>query len=577
MKPYILFRTILILVMFAAGATINPQSSTHYMNIEGFWEGEFMPGNNLVLILTFTDDNAEGINGSIQLYQDGIRVQDDPLGTISFSIDQLSFIIEAKDTPFKGTVDSENQKITGEFIFPDGSVHDVSVSKVTKPSFGDLENPTAERSIAVSMDQKYSIAQLQNDFAYLKSIIETTHPQPYQYTSQEQYDSLYQSLLLQINIPMTEDKFFRIIAPYVAEVHCSHTGTRMSSAFTRELNVTEHLIPFEMYFNNSQAYIITDYTANPKIEPGMRIVSINGVPVNEICERLMQCIPSDAYNETYKAFEINTNFSLNYSLYIETSEQYTIECLTDEGTPVITQLPGFTTEMFTTARTKMNPDIATVNPFPFQFEILSNQDIGLLKIPHFQASDFNQYKNFLQETFALLHTDNIQNLIIDLRGNRGGHPFFAAELLSYLAKDELVYFELPEEPGEMVPLYEPIQPKQESFHGEIYILVNGGCLSTTGHFLSLVRYHQLAILIGEEPGGTFYCNDGSMQVDLPATQIVLNLPQITFQTAVEDISRGDPLLPDYEVSPTLEDILNNRDSILEYAIQQIRHDNQKIQ
>ena len=79
----------------------------------------------------------------------------------------------------------------------------------------------------------------------------------------------------------------------------------------------------------------------------------------------------------------------------------------------------------------------------------------------------------------------------------------------------------------------------------------------------------MAILIGEEAGGSFYCNDGSKQLALPNTRIELNLPQLTFQTAVAGYEKGDPLLPDHYVKPSLEDLLSGRDAEMEYAMQLI--------
>jgi hypothetical protein len=76
----------------------------------------------------------------------------------------------------------------------------------------------------------------------------------------------------------------------------------------------------------------------------------------------------------------------------------------------------------------------------------------------------------------------------------------------------------------------------------------------------------LGRLIGEESGGSFYCNDGSIQLTLPETGIRFNLPRVTFQTAVSGFKKGEPLLPDHTVKPTFDDLLNGRDAVMEYTM-----------
>jgi hypothetical protein len=99
----------------------------------------------------------------------------------------------------------------------------------------------------------------------------------------------------------------------------------------------------------------------------------------------------------------------------------------------------------------------------------------------------------------------------------------------------------------------------------LYVLVDGGCLSTAGHLISLIKYHTPAMFIGEEPGSTFRCNDFSMQVTLPHTSLEANIPRMTFETAVEGFREGDPFPVDYPVSFTISDVVDGIDRSLELS------------
>jgi hypothetical protein len=392
----------------------------------------------------------------------------------------------------------------------------------------------------------------------------------YLYTSRESFDRLFESTFKSIEHEMTEAEFFRMMAPVVAKVRCSHTGIRFSDEFATAMNKRRSLIPVDINFINEQAFVITDYSQNSMIEPGMRVLSINGTPASDIWDRLVSSIPSDGFNETHKIYEINANFPYVYSLYVNNSEQFDLECLTSTGKEVRVELAGQSARMLEESMRSAHPERYPTATLPITLRTISETRTAILSVMGFWAPDPEQYNDILKDLFTKMEVEGIQHLIVDVRGNKGGHPFYAAELLSYLAPSDFVYFELPEEKGEFAPLYEPIRCKDEAFNGDIYVLINGGCLSSTGHFLSLVKFHRMATLIGEESGGSFFCNDGSIQRTLPETGIKLNLPQTTFQTAVSGFEKGDPLLPDYPVKPTLEDILNGRDAQLEYALRLIK-------
>jgi hypothetical protein len=169
------------------------------------------------------------------------------------------------------------------------------------------------------------------------------------------------------------------------------------------------------------------------------------------------------------------------------------------------------------------------------------------------------YMAELTRIFSQLKSQSVGSLMLDLRGNPGGHPIFAAQLLSYLVDEDFTYFKRNPKATEFEPLYMPMHPDPNRFKGNLYVLVDGGCLSTTGHLISLIKYHTDARFIGEEPGSTFICNDYSIRVSLPHTGIEANIPRLTFETAVEGFQQGNPFPLDYPVQFSIADIVNGID------------------
>jgi hypothetical protein len=105
-----------------------------------------------------------------------------------------------------------------------------------------------------------------------------------------------------------------------------------------------------------------------------------------------------------------------------------------------------------------------------------------------------------------------------------------------------------------------MQPNPNNFEGNVYMFINGGCLSTTGHFISLSKYLTDTKFIGEAPGSTYRCNDFSTQITLPNTGIEVNIPRTTFETAVSGVAAKEKFEIDYPIEISIKDILRGKDS-----------------
>lgn len=569
----VFLRLCIVLVLFILPfKKVIPQNAYNHQLVEGFWEGEFMPGNEFLLMLSFQTQNGK-LSGRILLFQGEKQIQDDELTRIRVDKDRLSFFIEAKQTVFDGKIEAEKGQISGDFKFPDGSVQSLLVKSVEYPSKGDLAEKPEPKSYHSTLHRKYASDQLKVDFNYLRNQLEATHPQLYFFSSKQDFDSLFDATMNQIHSEMTEDQFLRLIAPVLARVRCSHTGVRFSNAFLEALNHTPAFLPLDIHFFENKAYIINDYSQGVPIGVGVRVLSVNGKSMLSLQKQLFSCISSDGFNQTSKLYEMNTSFPYVYSQYIGIYDQFEVECLDSEGKKFVVTLPAITGSLLEEAQRQTYPGRFPSDTLPLRLVIDDESGVAILSVKGFWAPDWNQYSSFLSTSFDKIQREDIRHLIIDVRGNRGGNPFFAAELISYLTSSDFRYFELPRDKGEFAALYQPLSPKEEAFAGDVYVLVNGGCLSTTGHFLSLVKYNRIGVLVGEEPGSSFYSNDRSLRLALPETKIQFNLPQTTYQTAVRGYEYGDRLMPDYFVVPTLEDVLCGKDVQMEYAFKLMQKKN----
>ena len=77
----------------------------------------------------------------------------------------------------------------------------------------------------------------------------------------------------------------------------------------------------------------------------------------------------------------------------------------------------------------------------------------------FVNQEDNDYFKFLDTFFNEVQKESIENLIVDLRGNQGGHPDYSFDLLKYFFDKEFIYFS--DEVGN--ELCYPIQPHALTF------------------------------------------------------------------------------------------------------------------
>ncbi len=558
------------LLLSAGCATEDP--APEWDRVVGFWEGAFMPesGMNLTLVLHLFRDADERPQARVLLWEDSTQIQDDPLTRIRLNEDALSFYIEAKDTPFEGTLHPDSLRIEGRFLFPDGSAHPVRVRKVERPSLGDLR---ADSSLEFkdALHAVFTPAQLQEDLRFLRQALERDHPGLYAFLDQEAFDGQYADLYRSLDAPMPEGAFPRHIAPLVAAIRCAHTGVRPSDAFSNALERERRYFPFVVRMIDGRLFVLEGPGEAAPVVPGSEVVSINGVPAATLLSDLSARVPADGYNETYKVFQVNHAFPRLYAAYLGQPDRFELALRAPDDRRYTVEGAGLPFEEVGPRYPSVHPAITQGGALPLAFRTVDEADTGILAVGAFAAPDPERFMAYVADVFDELARKGIGHLILDLRGNSGGYPLLAADLLSYLADSAFVYFaQVDGAPVAFPGLYQPQPPRKTRFAGDVYILADGGCVSSAAHFISLVRYHGWGILVGEETGGTFYCHDNSVQVALPRTGIRVNIPRTAYQTAVSGYARGAGIRPDHPVAPTLQEVLDGVDAVMDYTLRLIR-------
>jgi hypothetical protein len=416
------------------------------------------------------------------------------------------------------------------------------------------------------------------------------HPGMYRYHTKADFKSYVDSVTSTITDSLTELQVYRKFKPIVSRIGCLHTGLKHIHQFDSAAN----LFPFQLYFVEQRAYLIDKY-------PGAEVVSINGRSIPELLNILLPAIPSDGYNMTMKYRSLYHSFPTWYRSMVEVADSFVVTCkqpaLQTFTVPAVTYntiaRSGFLNEEFS---------------FPKQLEFSITDSIGRLTIHSFARSDIKkskqQFQPFIKDAFKQLRSVN--NLIIDLRYNTGGSDANAAYFTSYFFDKPYRYWDRIEVTpaiaksikGIFTLFYrKPVQkdslwlwrkartakdfnfytlqrPAKNNYKGNVYVLINGFCMSSCADASAVLAHNKKAIFIGEETGGGYQGNTSGMMpvATVTPTNLQLTVPLQKYVNAVDpSVWVGRGTLPHYPINPTVKDIIEQKDLAMEKAVGLIRN------
>lgn len=416
----------------------------------------------------------------------------------------------------------------------------------------------AENDTIKSIFQTLPLKEYQQDFNKMVDLLLETHPQPNAFTSKDSIENLINIQYHKINDSTTLGRFLWICQEVVAAVNCGHTWI-----WSYDLNNLPKSVgfPLNVKYVGSKLYIIDAKNNSNRVSAGNEILTINGVKVETLQKEIFKHLPSDGFNESNKHENTNLLFSSFCAMYFDFPTSYTVSVHKDRKTDEIKLEEG---ENFEPTKTFLDD---CENRLCFDTNVESNTAIITIRSFAYYGKDLPIFKSFIDSCFNQIKENEIENLIIDLRNNGGGDPFCGSYLIQYIADKSYTYFH--KDVWVHANLKKTIHPIANGFKNKPYILTNGLCFSTTGHFCSIVKENNFGILIGDETGGTYTCNDNSKIHTLENTKLLLKVARSTYYTSASTFTNKQGIIPDYYVIPGIDDILINSDTVLNYTLKLI--------
>lgn len=437
-----------------------------------------------------------------------------------------------------------------------------------------------------------TVPELQKDLEILTTTLQEVHTGLYEFNSAAAWKQYIDSTKKQIQGPMTELSFFKLLVPVIAHIHCLHTNISLSEDTRKILGETMRCLPVSIRIIDDKIYVSQCFQQTDTGIIGSELMSIDDQPAHTMVARLRALLPADGYNETHKNHLLQTPlFREAYALFIDQRENFRLRVKSN----------GVTKEFLLHAVSETQLQGPEVNlPLPFISLAYVNGTTAVITL-RTMAAESGQFSDSLRSIFTRLQRQGCKNLIIDIRDNGGGNDTNVRNLYSWVAtaafkqlqsadmiKQRFQYLRYCDDANEFTAMHgiktsqgynvnyrypgtALTPPKADAFKGRIYVLFNGGTASAASELAALLKSNQRAICIGEEAGGNYYGATGGIfaWMTLPASGLKIRIPAIRIYTDVKNSADQPPgrgCMPDYAVVATMEEWLGHRDPPMDLAL-----------
>jgi C-terminal processing protease CtpA/Prc len=409
--------------------------------------------------------------------------------------------------------------------------------------------------------------QIFEDIDTLISTLKQIHPTFNDYYEKNKIKNRIDSFKNNLNKPIRSIDLFRFIQPIIViDGHTSLTSIGINSKYE------ECLIPFRVLIYNGQLYIKENLSTDKEIPNGAIIESINGLPVKQILSNLYRYIPGEKFS--YKTAKLSREFHTYFWIIYGPFSEFIIKIKNSTNEHKVEFAKN---RQFQMQRSK------------FELKFFDN-DIAYIYYSKFGPP--REFIHFMDSSFSIIKEKNIRYLIIDNINNGGGLSDLGDTLASYFTDKTYLRFEKkksklgpfirksieeqkPE--GHIVGdyfVYDPMtvtpQKRMNKFTGETYILCSRNSFSAATFFPAGAKCSKTAYLVGEETGQPLLSNGDIDQYKLPNTQITGVSALSIFYMPCNNNDMESGVKPDYLVIPTLDDLLNDKNYILDYTLKMIK-------
>lgn len=381
---------------------------------------------------------------------------------------------------------------------------------------------------------------------------------------------------------------------------------------------------------NDQLFLTVNQTFDKSLPIGAKVTKIQGIDPKFIYQKYAPTENGDGWNETHKLNRLNRSFASYFTTEYGVQDSLCLELVLKNDTLQKVVRRRWETKPATVEKKPMvdslkKPIIPMVAK-PVQLPVLAlaynkstkkftktlsfptnDSAIAMLKITSFSKGN---YKGDYQKIFKQLANFKTKHLVLDVRDNGGGLVRDAAQLYAYLGENPrefiqtatttskssvshaifqsvplyaypitwiagvYTYLKTTKEQGTYrYSIYVPKHLKMESliFSGSVHVLINGGSYSATSFLAGNLKSTGRAVLVGEATGGDYNGTVAGImpRYTLPVSRLKLQLGVMKIPSFHQINAVGESVDPDFMVIPQLEEVLQKKDPLRDFALKRL--------
>ncbi len=439
--------------------------------------------------------------------------------------------------------------------------------------------------------QTFSREAVLQDLDHLRSSLENAHYNLYAFTSKTEFEENFR----RVRNSVVEDSLSLkeatgLFQKVIAKANTGHAEIDFpAQAYISYAMNGGTIFPLELAFEDDKVYIRKNFSDNSKINTGSELLSINDEPIKEILEKIYPQLSAERKYFKNAKLEFWSFPRLYWQIFGEQKE-FRVELKNEEGTAVhqvsaIEALEGYEYKR------------KDVFDFPAKLEFFGNTAYlypGAFSSQQEEGEEI--FKSFIDSAFAEIRNKAVENLIVDLRYNSGGHDAFSNYLIAHFADEPFrwnsdfslktseflkahtrknndttaAYFKaiLEHRDGEKYAYdtgaYAPV-PLEKRFTGKVFTLVNRQTHSMAAVAAALIQDYGFATIVGEETGEFPSLHASQFSYQLPNTGVLVKVPK-GFITRPNGKIEQRGVMPDILIK---DHLLDEEDEILKGILHQI--------